>query len=133
MKSSLKIVLFIGTMLTLFNCEMQYHPYSTKIKGECDMNAKNIAKIEAACKEKDTLRFAIISDTQRWYDETEKAVKHINQQSDIDFVMHLGDLSDVGITNEFERPRDLLKKLNIPFVVLIGNHDCLANGNLIYR
>ncbi len=35
----------------------------------------------------------MISDTRRWYDETEKTVEALNARDDIDFVLHGGDLS----------------------------------------
>ena len=37
------------------------HPYDVKVKGDTDINAKNIARIEEATQGKDTLRFACIS------------------------------------------------------------------------
>lgn len=51
-------------------CQVDYHPYDTRIDGECGINAKNIARIEASTAGKSAIRFAVISDTQRWYDET---------------------------------------------------------------
>lgn len=111
---------------------IEYHPYDGRIKGETGINAKNIAAIEAACKDKTTVRFVMTGDTQRWYDETEDMVKHINRRNDIDFVIHGGDVSDFGLTKEFMWMRDILNKLSVPYVVLLGNHDCLANGEEIY-
>lgn len=81
---------------------------------------------------RDSMRFVLISDTQRWYDETNDAVKSINQRGDIDFVVHCGDISDFGVTKEFELQRDILLKLKVPFVVLLGNHDCLGTGEDAY-
>jgi len=120
--------------LVFQSCDMiEYHPYDGRIKGETDINAKNIARIESTCKNKETIRFILISDTQRWYDETEDFVKHANARNDIDFVIHGGDISDFGLTKEFMWQRDILNKLNVPYVVLLGNHDCLANGIEIFR
>ena len=75
----------------------------------------------------------LISDTQRWYDETKAAVKSINARDDIDFVLHCGDLTDFGVTREFEVQRDILEGLRIPYVALLGNHDCLGTGADVYR
>lgn len=67
------------------SCEMlESHPYDAHITGERDINAKNCERIEEAMKGKKTFRFAMISDTQRWYDETEEVVKKINERGDID-------------------------------------------------
>ena len=113
-------------------CQVEYHPYDTRIDGPTGVNARNIARIEAACEGRRTIRFAQISDTQRWYDETEDAVKAINARDDIDFVIHTGDLADFGMRDEFERQRDILDRLRVPYVVLLGNHDCLATGERIF-
>lgn len=127
------IALFISCFI-LQSCEMiEYHPYDGRIKGETGINKKNIGLIEASCAEKDTIRFIMMSDTQRWYDETDDFVKSINKRNDIDFVIHGGDISDFGLTKEFLWQRDIMNKLTIPYVVLLGNHDCLANGIEVFQ
>lgn len=129
-----KIVLSIVVALFMSACDIfDYHPYDGKITGERDINKKNISRIEQECSNKDTIRFAFLGDTQRCYDETEKFVKALNKRNDIDFVIHGGDLSDFGVTKEFVWMRNILSKLKVPYVALIGNHDCLANGEDIYR
>lgn len=129
---------FIPVLLALSfifqGCDMiEYHPYDGRVSGERDINNKNIARIEKACKGKTAIRFAVISDTQRWYDETEDAVKALNKRNDIDFVIHAGDVSDFGLTKEFIWMRDRLNELNTPYVVILGNHDCLANGMDVFH
>ena len=115
-------------------CEMfDYHPYDGDISGETGINAKNISRIEEATAGKTTIRFVWMGDTQRFYDETEQFVAEINARNDIDFVMHGGDITDFGATNEFVWVRDIMNRLNVPYVALLGNHDCLANGEEIYR
>lgn len=131
MMKQLFFLLFAITQLIA--CKVEYHPYDTRIRGEQDINNKNIARIEAATEGKRTIRFAVISDTQQWYDETEKAIDALNKRNDIDFVIHTGDLADFGMRSEFERQRDILNKLHAPYVAIIGNHDCLATGETIFR
>ena len=134
MKNYLIYPLLTLILMLLTGCDVfDYHPYDGKIKGETNINAKNIELIEKACKGKEVIRFAFISDTQRAYNETENFVKHINKQTGIDFVIHGGDISDFGLTKEFMWMRDIMNRLNIPYVVLLGNHDCLANGEQIYN
>ncbi|WP_308746109.1 metallophosphoesterase, partial [uncultured Bacteroides sp.] len=120
--------------LLLTGCGMiDYHPYDVRISGETNVNAHNIEKIEANCKGKTTLRFVTMGDSQRWYDETEDFVKEINKRDDIDFVIHGGDMSDFGVTKEFLWQRDIMNRLKVPYVVLIGNHDCLGTGEETYK
>lgn len=114
-------------------CQVEYSPYDTRIRGERGINAKNIARIEASTAGKRTIRFAVISDTQRWYDETEEAVRALNGRDDLDFILHAGDMADFGMRVEFERQRDILNGLRVPYVVLLGNHDCLATGDEIFE
>ncbi len=127
--------LFISLLLTLFcGCDIiDYHPYDVRIKGETNVNRNNIEQIELNCKDKDTLRIVVMGDSQRWYDETEDFVSHVNAQSDIDFVIHGGDLSDFGMKDEFMWQRDILNKLNVPYVAIIGNHDYLGTGEDAYK
>ncbi len=123
------LILSALTPILLSACEwFDYHPYCVDISGETGVNAKNIARIESITEGRKTFRFALISDTQRWYDETEDLVADINSRSDIDFVVHAGDLTDFGVNNEFLWQRDILQGLDAPYVAVIGNHDCLATG-----
>lgn len=111
MRSLLRTGLLLLPLLAAGCDHIEYHPYDTDISGEQNINAKNIARIEAACRGRQTVRFAMISDTQRWYDETEKAVEALNARDDIDFVLHGGDLSDFGLKKEFMWQRDILNRL----------------------
>ena len=130
-------LLCIGSVFltSLFSgCDMiEYHPYDLDIDGATSLNDTNIDLIEKTTKNKKEIKFMVISDTQRWYDETEKAVDFINQMDDIDFVIHTGDISDFGLKMEFVKQRDILQRLKVPFVTIIGNHDCLGTGPDVFH
>lgn len=118
----------------LWGCDMiESNPYDVRITGEKQLTYKNIELIEEATAGKSTIRFAMISDTQRFYDETVDAVNAINARDDIDFVLHGGDLTEYGATNEFLWQRDILERLQMPYVCVIGNHDCIATGIEAYQ
>ena len=86
--------------LLMGSCNMiDYHPYDVRINGETDVNSHNIAEIEQKCKDKTTIKFVTMGDSQRWYDETLDFVGEINKRDDIDFVIHGGDMSDFGATS----------------------------------
>ncbi|MCQ7926297.1 hypothetical protein NP234_24230, partial [Salmonella enterica] len=79
------LVAIVCTLPLLTACEwFDYHPYCVDISGETHINAKNISKIEELTKGRTSIRFALISDTQRWYDETEEMVADINSRDSID-------------------------------------------------
>ena len=118
----------------LTSCDLiDYHPYDVHITGDTDINAKNIARIEAGCLDKQQVRVAVIGDSHRWYDELKLFVTAINNRNDIDFVIHDGDISEYGYTQEFLWTRDYLNGLKVPYVALLGNHDCLGTGRDTYR
>jgi len=126
--------LLVALLVSLTGCDMfDSHPYDGQITGDTNINAKNISRIEQATAGKTTIKFAWMGDSQRYYDETEEFVKKINERTDLDFVIHGGDLTDFGATEEFMWMRDIMNGLKLPYVALIGNHDCLANGEEIFR
>lgn len=130
----MKNILTLLACLLLAACDMiDYHPYDVRVDGERDVNARNIELIEEACRGKTTLRFAVMGDSQRWYDETEDFVNALNKRDDVDFVIHGGDMSDFGVTDEFMWQRDIMNRLRVPYVTLIGNHDCLGTGKDTYE
>lgn len=132
--NNLKTTLMALLAVVLTACDaFEYHPYDGRITGETNINAKNIARIESDCAGKTQLRFVFTGDTQRGYDETEDMVASINKRGDIDFVIHGGDVADFGLTKEFLWMRDIMNALDAPYVVLLGNHDCLANGEDVFR
>lgn len=134
MKTLQSILVFLACAWLCAGCDLiDVHPYDARVDGPYDINARSVARIEAACAGRDRVRFAVISDTQRWYDETADAVSSINARGDVDFVIHCGDLSDFGVTKEFEWMRRELEKFAVPYVCLIGNHDCLGTGADVFR
>lgn len=134
METKKSICVFFLTLSVLTGCDLiDYHPYDTRIEGKHNINAENIQRIEQQCFGRDSLRFALIADTQRKYDDTKDVVRALNARNDLDFVIHAGDISDFGVTREFEIQRDLLEKLKVPYVVLIGNHDCIGTGPASYQ
>lgn len=124
-----KIVL----LLLLSGCTLiEYHPYDANTEYS-DINNTNIAKIEALTSNKESFQFIWTGDTQRFYDETEDFVEYVNENVDVDFVMHGGDISDFGMTSEFEWIHGIMSNLTVPYIALIGNHDVLATGKYLFQ
>ena len=71
-----KLLFFVLLALCFSGCDMlETHPYDVHITGERELTNKNIQLIENKMQSKKTIRFAMISDTQRWYNSTEDVVK----------------------------------------------------------
>ena len=124
---------FLVLLLSSCNSVFDIHPYDVNVHGERDINAKQMKIIESKFTEKKTLRVAFISDTHLWLADAKDQVADINKRTDIDFVVHCGDLTDTATNDEFEWSRDILYGLNYPFVALIGNHDFLGTGDQTYE
>lgn len=121
-------------LLTLTGCTLfEYHPYEVRVpEDERDWNAKSIRRILAANYTDDTVTVLHMGDTQRFYDEVEDFVKSANRV-EADFVLLAGDISDFGLNDEFQWIHDILKRLNKPYVAVVGNHDLLGNGQLVFE
>jgi 3',5'-cyclic-AMP phosphodiesterase len=120
---------------TLVSCEglFQYSPNEVRLdEHEKNLNQKNIKKIRAL-PTKESFRFVLIGDTQRFYEEVEDFVASVNALDDIAFVVLAGDISDFGLNKEFRWINDRLARLKVPYIGVIGNHDMLANGREVYR
>ena len=129
-----KIIMLAMAAILLSGCDaFDIHPYNVHVKGERDINARHIQAIEQQCEGKDTLRVAFISDTHNWYADTKDEINDLNQHPEVDFVVHLGDLTDTGTIKEYEWIRNILGGLQRPYVALIGNHDFLGTGDQNYK
>lgn len=133
MKKLSCLIAILCAAFHLQSCDMfEAHPYDAYVRGEKNLNERFIRQIGESLKGKKEFRFAFISDTQRWYDETEDAVADINRRGDADFVIHGGDISDFGATREFILQRDIMLDFRMPWVALLGNHDCLGTGENVF-
>lgn len=128
-----RTVLFFFLLLSLTSCKKMfvYHPDEVR-PNERDLNAKNIAKL-AAVPVSGTYKFILIGDTQRFYDELDDFVDHVNNLAGITFVILDGDLTDFGLNREYNWVAERLSRIHVPVIAVLGNHDMLANGTLIFR
>ena len=125
-------VLFLLTVLSSCDTLFQYNPNEIVLRdSEKDLTNKNLEKIKSL-PVSDTMRFIFMGDTQRWYDESADFVKSANDQKGISFVLHAGDISDFGLSQEFKWVNEIMLKLKYPYLTVIGNHDIVANGPIVY-
>jgi 3',5'-cyclic-AMP phosphodiesterase len=128
------LVMIIYAVMGVGCDNFEYNPYQT-IVNDNDVRvttAHNIQLLEAL-PHKDTLRIVFFGDTQRLYDDVSDLVKSVNQLPEVDAVFITGDISDFGLVREYEIMNRQLKKLKVPFLTVIGNHDCLGNAKELYK
>ena len=119
----------------LISCEKTFTYNANEIQiGESDrdQNTKNLERIRSKS-QTDSLNFVVIGDTQRFYDELDDFVEKINTYPNISFIILNGDITDFGLRSEYLWISHRLQKLSSPFLVVIGNHDMLANGRELYN
>ncbi|MBT1706075.1 metallophosphoesterase [Fulvivirgaceae bacterium PWU20] len=121
--------------MLVVSCSLfEYHPYETNVSDKNrNVNAKAIERILSSVPpSKDTLVIIHTGDSQRFYDEVEDFVKSANKQN-ADFVFLAGDISDFGLKDEFEWIHEIMRKLKIPYLGVIGNHDLSGNGETVFK
>lgn len=131
----LKITL-AASILALQACDkFEYSPYEIRLHdNERQLNQKNIDRIKLQNIPQDaTMTFALIADTQGYYEDTDAIVNHLNERNDVQFVLHNGDITDFGLLKEFRLINEKLGRLNAPSVTVIGNHDAVSNGKQLYK
>ncbi|PRD46054.1 outer membrane protein assembly factor BamB family protein [Sphingobacterium haloxyli] len=72
-------------------------------------------------------KFAQVTDTHvggsTGAEDLRRTVRDLNQQSDIDFVILSGDVTEFGSDEELALAKQILDSLSLPLYVLPGNHD----------
>ncbi|MFD1185575.1 MULTISPECIES: metallophosphoesterase family protein [Pontibacter] len=128
-------ILLLFPVLLLTACEdlFEYHPNQIRLReSEKNLTKRNISRIQQQTPG-DTLRLIVMGDTQRFYDDAEDFVKAASAMEGVDFVVHQGDISDFGLAKEFRWVHDILKRLPVPYLTVIGNHDMMSNGRDVYQ
>lgn len=122
-------------MLSSCDDVIEYSPYQNKVKSKWKkQNIKSYNEILPKASEPfKPFRIGLISDSHTYYDEFERQVKEINKRNDLDFVIHVGDITLSANAREFDWYSEIMNKINIPVFTVIGNHDCLGNGYEVFQ
>ena len=126
----------IGLIFLISSCEraFEYSPYQELPSYEHEgLNTVNKNLIISDFSDADSLRIAIIADNHTYYKSFQSIVDRINETEDVDFAIHLGDMTDGGLWMEYNLMTDIMDKLEVPYLGIIGNHDCLSNGKHIFN
>ncbi len=87
-----------------------------------------------ACNQQKPIRFVLFTDTHLAENTTgaedlRLAVTDVNAQTDIDFVLVSGDITDMNIDHHLEMAKQILDSLSVPYYIIPGNHDTKWSGS----
>lgn len=131
---AIRISTYILAFIMLISCSemIEFSPFDTEVKSSNLNNFYTESLNSSYLAANDTLSFVLLSDSHYYYDKLSKAVSSINNKKNIAFVAMVGDLTDSGLTREYEFYWKRMRKLKFPVITVIGNHDCLSNGYTTY-
>lgn len=121
--------------MLLFSCSdmIEFSPYDTDIHTH-NINLTEGEKVtNESLSASDTFKFALISDIHENYDDMSDAINSINMQPGLRFVVCCGDVTDKGLSQEYEWYLDVAKESYYPVITVIGNHDYRSNGYDVFN
>lgn len=120
------LVLLAGCRYTPWEAESDCHDrYETNLAWLADMDARR--------PDRERFTVALLADIHEHLDTLETVVGRINANPDVSFVLVLGDLTSDGLAQSFEWACRALRKLRVPRLYVIGNHDAIAFGKEIFQ
>jgi 3',5'-cyclic-AMP phosphodiesterase len=129
-------LLFIVSNFYLSGCDSSdFSPWQSNVPSEyTNQTFKNYTKLMSQNEEHfSPFQVALTGDVHIYFDEFKELSKKINEKSDVEFTVVLGDFTDHGLLQEYIWFAEILKYFNAPIFTVIGNHDGLNNGKDIYR
>lgn len=133
MVETVMVKLILICLLLISSCKYKLSTYSAMTPDQ-DLNDVFLEKIQ---QEEGSVganfKIALIADTHNYYSELDDLVKKINANGPYSFVIICGDVTNLGVLEEYEHSKRFFNKLKFPYLVAVGNHDLLANGEDIFK
>lgn len=129
----------IAILLLLSTCigcadPFDLHPWEVDVPdGLEDLHRTAVPAIRQVVGSDSTFRFAVVGDPQLHYDELDDVLDAVRSRGDLRFAVVMGDLTDQGLTQEFMWYTDVAYDRSLPVISIIGNHDHLGSGRIIYE
>lgn len=115
------------------NDPFDYSPYETSVSAG-QLTEKHLARLAVNSYNSFVpFRFAATADIHYRYEDISDWVNQVNLRDQTDFSLIAGDLTGLGLRDEFLWSLERMEELNAPFLTVIGNHDAINNGAIIYQ
>ncbi len=114
-------------ILLIFASVIQFHSILS-FASEDGWNYEQLQKID---KTKNKFSFAVFGDTRDSAKIFEILLDKLNQE-DVIFAIDVGDFVSHGAKEEFRLFINQVKRINKPFLTVIGNHETYVNGRMNY-
>ena len=127
--------LILLSCVLLCSCgEFSYGPFTANID-EKKYNDKNLISIKNAESDFESeFKILVLSDTHNYYDDLFAAIESINRKSDdVAFAVVTGDITNLSLPKEYLIASRYFNRFKVPFLTVIGNHDLLIDGELIFK
>lgn len=125
---------WLGVVVCVLNACVEFSPFETDLnddeRHQTERNLQLLANREPVA---GSFHFAAISDSHQDYEELHALVDVLNARDDLAFVIHLGDMTQAGLRQEYRWFLEGMQRLEIPYFTAVGNHDLLSNGAYVYR
>lgn len=135
--SHIKLVMLATVVaMTMMACApLRHTPFGEQVRTSLsNLNGASLDLLPAlpSANENSQISFSILTDSHANYDDLAKVVQVLNQKDD-QFVVNLGDMTDLGLAIEYEAFASHIENLRKPLFSVIGNHDTIGNGKAIYQ
>jgi 3',5'-cyclic-AMP phosphodiesterase len=134
-----KKIIVISLIVMLGACEQvfEYTPYATEVsnnrQNSHSKNLEVLKNLESNLTPGQAFRFSLVSDSHDYFNDLNDAISAIARDEESLFVLHGGDLTHHGILKEYNITHDIMSKVGKPWLTVIGNHDFVSNGKIIYE
>jgi Icc protein len=139
MKTNSRIISVLFILLTCLGaCEnpFSYSPFEANVPKEMrnttEKNLQKIARLDSMTTDS-VFHVAVISDAHYHLNSLRDAISDINSKGDFSFIIVVGDITENGLQKEFEIFHSIMRNSKIPYLTVIGNHDYLSNGGIVYQ
>ena len=129
-----RLELFIAIAFAGCADTFDHHPWEVDVPEDQEqLHTAAILAVQEAIGNDSTFRFAVVGDPQLYYGELDEVMDAVEARNDLRFALVVGDLTDQGLSQEFQWYCDVAYDRDLPVISLIGNHDHQGSGRLIYE